>query len=195
MFQELGNQNKLIESRIIAAILLKNAINSNNESTQEVWLNYNVETKKTTKKMLMDTINSYNKELRNRAANAISVIASLEIPQNERPEIIVLLSANALGQNINLKLASLDILGYICEEIYINHLKILDIDLILYVLTHNLKSTLKNDDIKLSAIRTLLQKNFKTENERNSLISHIIAECENKSLEVFESHAVFGQNY
>ena len=190
MFQELGDETKRIESRIIAAILLKNALNSNNEKTQEVWLKYNVETKKTIKKMLMDTLNSDNKELRNGAANVISVIASLEIPRREWPEIIVLLSANALGQNINVKLASLDILGYICEEIYINHLKILDIDLILSVLTHNLKSTLKNDDIKLSAIRTLLQllpfchNNFKTENERNSLISHIIAECQNKSSEV-----------
>ena len=81
MFQELGDETKRIESRIIAAILLKNALNSNNEKTQEVWLKYNVETKKTIKKMLMDTLNSDNKELRNGAANVISVIASLEIPR------------------------------------------------------------------------------------------------------------------
>ena len=188
--QELGNESKVAESRFLAAILFKNTINSNDEGIKDVWLNYDAETKKTIKNIVVATLASNNKKVRKGAAQAVSAIASVEIPRREWPEIIDVLSTNALGQNIDFKLASLETLGYICEELEISHLEIVEIDLVLSALVSNIISTVENDDIKFSAVRALLQtlrfcqKNFKTDNERQSLMDHIIAACGYKSTEV-----------
>ena len=186
MCQELVDQKKLAESRFHAAILLKNAIND--LGTKDMWLNADVETKKSIKNMLMSTLASDNKKVRKGAAQAVSAIANVELPLGEWPEIIALLSANALGENIYSKLGSLETLEFIWEELESSHLE--GIDLILSSLIPNIRCTMENEDIKLSAMKTLLQilpkwhNTFKTESECSSLIDHIIQANKYKTPEV-----------
>jgi importin subunit beta-1 len=51
------------------------------------------------------------------AATCVAAIAVIEVPQQQWPEIIPLLSENAVADDINVRLASLQTLGFICEDI------------------------------------------------------------------------------
>jgi importin subunit beta-1 len=51
------------------------------------------------------------------AATCVAAIAVIEVPSQQWPEIIPLLSENALSTDINVRLASLQTLGFICEDI------------------------------------------------------------------------------
>lgn len=50
-------------------------------------------------------------------ANILASIASIEIPRKEWDDLIPNLCSNSTSDEINIKLASLTTLGYICEEL------------------------------------------------------------------------------
>ena len=50
-------------------------------------------------------------------ANILASIASMEIPRKEWDDLIPNLCSNSTSDEINIKLASLTTLGYICEEL------------------------------------------------------------------------------
>jgi importin subunit beta-1 len=51
-------------------------------------------------------------------ASLVAAIAAIEIPRGEWLELITILCTNATHQEQHIKLASLQTLGCICEEIY-----------------------------------------------------------------------------
>ena len=50
-------------------------------------------------------------------ASLIASIASIEIPRKEWNDLIVSLCSNSTNENIDIRNASLQTLGFICEEI------------------------------------------------------------------------------
>ncbi len=50
-------------------------------------------------------------------ATILAVIASIELPRGEWGQIIDLLAENCSNEDLNIKIASITTLGYICEQI------------------------------------------------------------------------------
>lgn len=55
--------------------------------------------------------------MRNQIANILSAVASIEIPRKEWDDLVPNLCDNSTNEDINIKMASLMTLGYICEEL------------------------------------------------------------------------------
>lgn len=55
--------------------------------------------------------------MRKQVASAVAAIASIEVPRNEWLEIIPNLCNNAANESIDIVNASVETLGFICEEI------------------------------------------------------------------------------
>ncbi|KAF5779404.1 putative armadillo-like helical, importin beta family [Helianthus annuus] len=76
------------------------------------------------KGLLLNTLGSSVLEAGHTAAQLIAKIASIEIPRKEWPELIASLLGNMIQQDkpASLKQATLEALGYVCEEISHNDL-------------------------------------------------------------------------
>jgi len=58
--------------------------------------------------------------VRNQIASLVSIIAAIEIPRGEWLDLIPMLCRHSTHQDQQIKLASLQTLGFICEEIEVD---------------------------------------------------------------------------
>lgn len=140
-------------------------------------------TKEIIKRCVLGTLASPKKNARKGAAQAVSAIAAIELPKHQWDDIIITLTLNAMGEGIEFKLASLDALGYICDELPEKVLTDSQVDTILSALIANIKPTIESNDVKNSALQALIscikfcEKNFKVEAEKLILVQNIILSC------------------
>lgn len=139
----------------------------------------------------MGTLASPKSLVRSQVANILSAIASIEVPRHEWDDLIPNLCNNSTSDDINIKLASLTTLGYICEELYPNDLSDQLKNNIILALTNNISKEGSLDPTKLS-IKALLysvpytRPNFTVENERNFIMEKVFVACEIPDEEVQE---------
>ena len=129
---------------------------------------------------ILATLASPHSQVRNQIANILSAIASIEIPRKEWEDLIPNLCTNSTSEQMNIRLASLTTLGYICEELdpedLTNELK----NNIILALTNNIDA--KNETTRLS-IKALIYSipytspNFKVEQEREFIMQKIFTAC------------------
>jgi importin subunit beta-1 len=60
--------------------------------------------------------------VRTQIASLVSIIAAIEIPRGEWLNLVPMLCTNSTHQDQQVKLASLQTLGFICEEIEVDHI-------------------------------------------------------------------------
>ena len=164
--EELSNENKLKENRQLSASIIKNSIVYHDKLLDE-WKKINTDLKNQIKTRILSSLASNIKEVRKSASSAVAGICKIELPEGKWPEIIECLVSNSFNQNLNFRLASLETLGYICEEINVKSISTQEVDAILTALIKNL-----NDDacdltiaqFCLNALKyaiSLAEKNFK----------------------------------
>ena len=66
---------------------------------------------------MLANLASPSSTVRKQVASAIAAIASIEIPRKEWLELIPNLSENSVHQDIEIRSAALETLGFICEEL------------------------------------------------------------------------------
>jgi importin subunit beta-1 len=66
---------------------------------------------------MLATLATHSSIVRKQVASAIAAIAAIEIPRKEWLELIPNLSENSVNPDIEIKSASLETLGFICEEL------------------------------------------------------------------------------
>jgi len=99
------------------------------------------------------------------------------------------LCQNSTSEDINIKLASLTTLGYICEELYPEDLNNNLKNNIILALTNNISNEGPIEPTKL-AIKALLysvpytRPNFQVEAERNFIMEKVFAACKSTDQEV-----------
>ena len=94
-------------------------------------------------------------------------ICKIELPLGKWSDIILSLVNNSFNENMNFRLASLETLGYICEELNTKTINPKDVELILTSFIRNLNE--ENCDINIAKICmnallhsiSLAEKNFK----------------------------------
>jgi len=68
------------------------------------------------------TLASPKTNVRNQIANILAQIGKIEIPRKEWNDLIPSMCTNSKSDDMNIRLASLKTLGYICEELQTNDL-------------------------------------------------------------------------
>ena len=131
---------------------------------------------------ILATLASTKVLVRNQIANILASIASIEIPRKEWDDLIPNLCNNSTNEDINIRLASLTTLGYICEELYPEDLADDLKNSIILALTNNITADGQIESSKLS-IKALLYSipytapNFKVEQERDFIMEKVFTAC------------------
>lgn len=174
---ELANDEKPAQARKLAGLILKNALTAKDEARRmqlfQKWLSLDASIKAQIKTTVLKTLGAAEKEARHTAAQVIAKIGLIELPRNLWPELIQALLVNMQQVDDNIKQATLEALGYICEEIEADVLKV-QANEILTAVCKGMKEN--NNDIKLAGCNALynalefVKANFEKEVERNYIM-------------------------
>ncbi|XP_076905893.1 importin subunit beta-1-like [Bidens hawaiensis] len=178
---ELSNDGKPIESRRLAGIVLKNSLDAKDATTKDHlvqrWMSNDASFRSQVKGLLLNTLGSSVSEAGHTAAQVIAKIASIEIPRKEWPELIGSLLGNMTQQDkpASLKQATLEALGYVCEEISHNDLVQDEVNSVLTAVVQGMNVS-EPKSVRLAATIALYnaldfaQTNFENEMERNYIM-------------------------
>ncbi|GAA0168318.1 transporter [Lithospermum erythrorhizon] len=179
---ELANDSKPVDTRRLAGIVLKNALDAKEAATREKlfqqWVSIDSSMKSQIKSLMLNTLGSATREANHTAAQVIAKTAAIEIPRKEWPELIQALLVNMTQQDKppSLRQATLETLGYVCEEISHHDLVQDEVNAVLTAVVQGMNATEQNHDVRLAATRALYnaidfaQTNFKNEMERNFIM-------------------------
>ncbi|KZV40169.1 importin subunit beta-1 [Dorcoceras hygrometricum] len=179
---ELSNDSKPTESRRLAGIVLKNSLDAKEAATKDhlvqQWIAIDNTFKSQIKSSLLNTLGSSVQEASHTAAQVIAKIASIEIPRKEWPELVGSLLANMTQPDkpASLKQATLESLGYVCEEISHEDLVQDEVNSVLTAVVQGMNVSEQSLEVRLAATRALLnaldfaRTNFENEMERNYIM-------------------------
>ncbi|KAJ4804483.1 Importin subunit beta-1 [Rhynchospora pubera] len=187
---ELANNNKPIESRKLAGLILKNALDAKelhrkNDLAQR-WLSLDLATKTQIKTSLLQTFSSPVSDARSTAAQVIAKVAGIELPHNQWPELIGSLLSNIHQVETHVKQATLETLGYVCEEVDPQVVDQEQVNRILTAVVQGMNATETSSDVRLAATRALYnalgfaQANFTNDMERD-YIMRVVCEATQSS--------------
>ncbi|KAJ4970934.1 hypothetical protein NE237_004033 [Protea cynaroides] len=193
---ELSNDGKPPESRRLAGIVLKNSLDAKEaprkEQLVQQWVAMDASVKLQIKDLLLRTLGSSVSEARHTSSQVIAKIASIEIPRKEWPELIAALLNNMTQQDrpATLKQATLETLGYVCEEISDQDLVQDEVNSILTAVVQGMNLAEHSPEVRLAATRALYnaldfaQTNFENEMERNYIMKVLCETTMSKEAEI-----------
>lgn len=196
---ELSNDGKPAESRRLAGIVLKNSLDAKEAARKEhlvqQWVAIDVLFKSQIKGLLLKTLGSSVHEARHTAAQVIAKIASIEIPRKEWTDLIGSLLVHMTQQDrpASLKQATLETLGYVCEEISHQDLVQDEVNSVLTAVVQGMNVTEQSSEVRLAATRALYnaldfaQTNFENEMERNYIMKMVCETAMAKEAEIRQS--------
>ncbi|KAL0347508.1 UNVERIFIED_CONTAM: Importin subunit beta-1 [Sesamum calycinum] len=182
---ELANDGKPTESRRLAGIILKNSLDAKDAARKDQlvqqWVAIDISFKSQIKHSLLTTLGSSVREASHTAAQVVAKIASIEVPRKEWPELVGLLLANMTQPDrpASLKQATLETLGYVCEEISNEDLVQDEVNAILTAVVQGMNVSEQNSEVRLAATSALYnaldfaRTNFDNEMERNYIMKVI----------------------
>ncbi|MQL80033.1 hypothetical protein Taro_012476 [Colocasia esculenta] len=193
---ELSSDAKPAESRRLAGIILKNSLDAKDairkEQLTQQWVSVDQMIKAQIKESLMQTLPSPVSEARHTSCQVIAKIASIEVPRREWPDLIGRLLSNMRQQNASaiLKQATLETLGYVCEEISPKDLEQEQVNSVLTAVVQGMNQLEPSIEVQLAAVKSLYnaldfaQVNFENEMERNYLMNVVCDTATSKELEI-----------
>ena len=133
--------------------------------------------------------------VRGQVANVISAIAAIEIPRKEWQSLVPNLCINAENQEYNIRLASLQTLGYICEEINPQDLDSNTMNQVVIALSNNAGCSQKQEDLEPCRLASkaliyaipYMSQNFKVQNERDYIMKKFFEMCQQQNDEILEN--------
>ncbi|KAL5719700.1 Importin subunit beta-1 [Ranunculus cassubicifolius] len=192
---ELASNEKPIESRRLAGIVLKNCLDAKDSVRKEQliqqWVGIDGSVKSQIKELLLRTVGSVASEAGHTAAQVIAKIASIEIPRKEWPQLIGSLLSNMTqpGQS-SLKQSTLETLGFVCEEISHEDLGQDEVNSVLTAVVQGMTLADHGVEVRLAATKALYnaldfaQTNFENEMERNYIMKVVCETAVSKESEI-----------
>ncbi|MFQ6632227.1 hypothetical protein Gotur_008550 [Gossypium turneri] len=157
---ELANEEKPVETRKLAGLILKNALDAKEEHRKfelvQRWLSLDGNAKSQIKASLLTTLSSIVSDARSTASQAIAKVAGIELPQKQWPELIGSLLSNVNQQPAHAKKATLETLGYLCEEVPPNVIDQDQVNKILTAVVQGMSDAEVNTDQALPALVPML---------------------------------------
>ncbi|CAN1250825.1 Importin subunit beta-1 [Linum perenne] len=177
---ELANEDKPADSRKLAGLILKNALDAKEQHRKfelvQRWLLLDAAVKNQIKSCLVKTLSSLVLDARSTASQVIAKVAGIELPQKQWPELIGSLLSNVHQLPAHVKQATLETLGYLCEEVSPDAVDQDNVNKILTVVVQGMSSSEGNTDVRLAAVRALYnalgfaQANFSNDMERDYIM-------------------------
>ncbi|PIN26309.1 Karyopherin (importin) beta 1 [Handroanthus impetiginosus] len=193
---ELSNDGKPTESRRLAGIVLKNSLDAKETERKEQllqqWVAIDLSFKSQIKASLLNTLSSSVREASHTASQVVAKIASIEIPRKEWLELVPSLLANMTQPDRppSLKQATLETLGYVCEEISHEDLVQDEVNAVLTAVVQGMNVSELNPEVRLAATKALYnaldfaRTNFDNEMERNYIMKVICDAALAKEIEI-----------
>ncbi|KAL2550804.1 importin subunit beta-1 [Forsythia ovata] len=156
---ELASEEKPVESRKLAGLILKNALDAKEQHRKfelvQRWLSLDVTVKSQIKACLLQTLSSPVPEARSTASQVIAKVAGIELPQKQWPELIGSLLSNIHQVPPHVKQATLETLGYLCEEVVPDVVDQDHVNKILTAVVQGMNANEGNNEVRLAATRAL----------------------------------------
>lgn len=193
---ELANNEKPLESRRLAGIVLKNSLDAKDSVRKEhlvqQWMAIEISMKAQIKDLLLRTLGSSASEARHTSAQVIAKVASIEIPRKQWPELIGSLLKNMTQQDspAALKQATLETLGYVCEEISHQDLVQDEVNSVLTAVVQGMNLAEHSCEVRLAATKALYnaldfaQTNFENDMERNYIMKVVCETAISKEADI-----------
>lgn len=188
---ELVSNDKQPAIRQLAGLILKNSLTSKDEAHKvhqfQKWLSTDQNTRGQIKAGVLATLISPIREVRSSAAQVASKIAQIELPKNLWPDLIQVLLNNMQQENDHLKQATLETIGYICEEID-SQVLTAQANQILTAVWRGINNP--NNEVKLAGCVALfnalefVKANFEKEVERNHIMQVVCEAATSPDLKV-----------
>ena len=180
------NESAKADIRQAAGIALKNAFTAREyarlKEIQQKWLqSVEPETKASVRQLALQALGSKNKMAGQASAQFISAIAAIEIPRNQWQELMPALVENVGEGEDQLKQASLQTIGFICEteDQELRDSLVQHSNAILTAVVQGARKEESNQDVRLAAVNSLsdslefVRTNFENEGERNYIMQVI----------------------
>ncbi|XP_074281624.1 importin subunit beta-1-like [Silene latifolia] len=177
---ELSNEEKPAESRKLAGLILKNALDAKDQHRKfelvQRWLALDLGVKNQIKAFLIQSLSSLVYEARSTASQVVAKVAGIELPQKQWPELIASLLANIHQIPPHVKQATLETLGYLCEEVSPDVVDQDQVNKILTAVVQGMNANEVNGEVRLAATHALYnalgfaQANFNNDMERDYIM-------------------------
>ncbi|KAJ4957322.1 hypothetical protein NE237_014105 [Protea cynaroides] len=177
---ELANEEKPVDSRKLGGLILKNALDAKEQHRKfelvQRWLALDSSVKAQIKSCLLQTLSSPVHDARSTASQVIAKVAGIELPHNQWPELVGALLSNIHQLPPHVKQATLETLGYLCEEVSPDVVDQDHVNKILTAVVQGMNSSEGNNDVRLAATRALYnalsfaQANFSNDMERDYIM-------------------------
>ena len=180
--QELANEQGDAISRMAACLALKNSLTARDfqrlKERQTRWLNnVSLEIRNGSKQLALKAL-STEPRVSAQAAQYVAAVAATELPKNLWPDLMPSLVENVGSGHVNLKQASLQTIGYICDnqEPELQQTLTQYSNSILTAVVQGARKEEPNNDVRNSAISALsdslefVRNNFENEGERNYIM-------------------------
>ncbi|KAG2410893.1 Importin subunit beta-1 [Vigna angularis] len=191
---ELANDDKPAESRKLAGLILKNALDAKEQHRKiefvQRWLALDPTLKAQIKAFLLRTLSSPSLDARSTASQVIAKVAGIELPHKQWPELIGSLLSNVHQLPAPTRQATLETLGYICEEVSPDVVDQEHVNKILTAVVQGMNSTEENNDVRLAAIKALYnalgfaQANFSNDMERDYIMRIVCEATQSPELKI-----------
>ena len=182
---ELSNVNKPPDSRRLAGLVLKNSLDAKDDARkfelQQRWSAVDPGLRGQIREALLSTLQMDPQDVRHTAALVLAKVAAIDLPHQEWPNLVGALLANMSAQppNQGVRQATLEALGYVCEEMGLIKEDVLSADQINMILTavvSGMRPDEPSSDVRLAATTALnnaiifAEHNFENEQERNYIM-------------------------
>ncbi|CAL5344172.1 unnamed protein product [Camellia sinensis] len=125
---ELANNEKPVDSRKLAGLVLKNALDAKEQHRKlelvQRWLSLDVAVRSQIKACLLQTLSSPVSDAHSTASQVIAKVAGIELPQKQWPELIGSLLSNVHQLPVHVKQATLENSGVLVMNYTIPEVKI-----------------------------------------------------------------------
>ncbi|TFK24855.1 karyopherin Kap95 [Coprinopsis marcescibilis] len=188
----LVNESIPVHVRNAAGLALKNTLSAREASRQTEystrWLALAGDVKTKIKQEALLTLGSPTAKAGGFASQVVAAIAAVELPDGQWPDLIeVLLGFVNNQQNTNLRIATLQTIGFICESIKPEILSVRANEILTAVI-HGARKEEPSPEVQLAAIHALfnslefIRDNFEREGERNYIMQVVCEATQNQSV-------------
>lgn len=177
---ELANEEKPAESRKLAGLVLKNALDAKEQHRKyelvQKWVALDVGLKNQIKTFLLQCLSSPVHDARSTASQVIAKVAGIELPHKQWPELIGSLLGNIHQLPPHVKQATLETLGYLCEEVSPDVVEQDQVNKILTAVVQGMNANETSNEVRLAATHALFnalgfaQANFNNDMERDYIM-------------------------
>lgn len=176
----LSNETKETNIRQLSAVLMKNYLIRQPAYAEQWRTKIPSQEKEQIKILVLSSLASQFQQIRSGASTVIASICKIEQPiMSYWPALIPSLTKNAFHENVNMRLAAIETLGYVCEELTLKGIDTASVDSILDALIRNMTDKNIQLNVLIQCLKSmfyivkLAEKNFATENEMKIIMNAI----------------------